>query len=68
MPLNKKETILYIINQLEKENFKPVIDREYHLKDISKAYEYVIKGEKTGNVLIDIKNEENNTNSNPIKS
>lgn len=68
VPLNKKETILYIIHQLEKENFKPVIDREYHLKDISKAYEYVIKGEKTGNLLIDIKNEENNTNSNPIKS
>lgn len=46
------KTIPYISNQLETGKFKPVIDREYLLEDISKAYEYVIKGEKTGNVLI----------------
>jgi hypothetical protein len=39
---------------LEKEKFNPVIDREYVLEDISKAYEYVIKGQKIGNVLIKI--------------
>ena len=44
----------YIINLLEKGKFKPVIDRKYLLEDISKAYEYVIAGKKTGNVLIKV--------------
>jgi NADPH:quinone reductase-like Zn-dependent oxidoreductase len=39
---------------LEKGKFNPVVDRKYVLEDISKAYEYVIKGQKTGNVLIKI--------------
>ena len=52
IPFDKHKTIPYISNQLETGKFKPVIDREYLLEDISKAYEYVIKGEKTGNVLI----------------
>jgi len=54
IPFNKKKTIPYISNHLEKRIFKPIIDREYQLEDISKAYEYVIKGEKTGNVLINL--------------
>ena len=58
IPYNKRETIPYISKHLEKGTFKPVIDREYELKDISKAYEYVIKGEKTGNVLIKVKKNE----------
>jgi len=53
-PFNKKKTIPYISNHLKKRIFKPIIDREYQLEDISKAYEYVIKGEKTGNVLINL--------------
>lgn len=57
IPFSNKKTIPYISNQLKTEKFKPVIDREYLLEDISKAYEYVIKGQKTGNVLINIKNE-----------
>lgn len=52
IPYDKQKTIPYIINQLETGNFKPVIDREYLLEDISKAYEYVISGQKTGNVII----------------
>ena len=54
IPYSTKKTIPYISNLLEKELFKPVIDREYSLEDISKAYEYVISGEKTGNVIINI--------------
>ncbi len=52
LPYSMQKTMPYIINLLEKEQFKPVIDREYLLKDISKAYNYVIAGKKTGNVLI----------------
>ena len=46
IPYNKRETIPYISKNLEKGTL-PVIDREYLLEDISKAYEYVIKGQKT---------------------
>ena len=54
IPYSKQKTIPYISNLLEKGKFNPVIDREYALEDISKAYEYVIKGQKIGNVLIKI--------------
>ena len=54
LPYSKQKTIPYISNLLEQGKFKPVIDREYSLEDISKAYEYVITGEKTGNVIINV--------------
>jgi NADPH:quinone reductase-like Zn-dependent oxidoreductase len=54
IPYNKKKTIPYISNLLENGKYKPVIDREYVLKDISEAYEYVISGQKTGNILINM--------------
>jgi NADPH:quinone reductase-like Zn-dependent oxidoreductase len=58
IPYNRRETIPYISSQLENGKFKPVIDRKYQLKDISEAYVYVIKGEKTGNVLINLRKNE----------
>lgn len=61
IPYNKQKTIPYIFNHLKTEMFRPVIDREYLLEDISQAYEYVIKGQKTGNVLINLKNESKTT-------
>lgn len=54
IPFKTNKTIPYISNHLETGKFKPVIDREYQLDDIAKAYKYVIKGEKTGNVLINV--------------
>ncbi|TDI81668.1 MAG: NAD(P)-dependent alcohol dehydrogenase, partial [Bacteroidetes bacterium] len=54
VPYSIQKTILYINDLLKKEKFVPIIDREYPLEDISKAYEYVLTGEKTGNVIINI--------------
>ena len=54
IPFKTEETIPYIINLLEQGKFKPVIDREYNLTEISEAYQYVIEGNKTGNVLVEI--------------
>jgi NADPH:quinone reductase-like Zn-dependent oxidoreductase len=54
VPYSQQKTIPYISNLLEKGIFKPVIDREYSLADLSKAYEYVIAGKKTGNVVINM--------------
>ncbi|MDF3026228.1 MAG: Alcohol dehydrogenase zinc-binding domain protein [Fluviicola sp.] len=58
IPFSVQKTLPYIKNLLEKEQFKPVIDREYSLDEISKAYEYVMTGEKTGNVIISLENTE----------
>lgn len=54
-PFSLKVTMPYLLNQLKKGAFHPMIDRTYILKDISKAYKYVRSGEKTGNVLINMK-------------
>jgi len=58
IPYSTQKTIPYIIELLKKEKFKAVIDREYLLADIALAYEYVLKGEKIGNVIINVSNNE----------
>ncbi len=54
IPYSVKETSPYIKSLLENKKFIPVIDREYPIADISKAYRYVNSGKKTGNVIINI--------------
>ena len=54
IPYGTKESIPYIIDKLKNETFKPVIDKEYPLEKINEAYKYVIKGLKTGNVVVNI--------------
>lgn len=54
VPYSTQKTIPYIMELLRNEKFKPVIDREYLLGDIALAYQYVLRGEKTGNVIINI--------------
>ncbi len=53
-PYSKQKTMPYIIDLLKKGKYIPLIDRAYSLQDISKAYTYVMSGEKTGNVIIDM--------------
>ena len=54
IPYSKQRTIPYISEMLAKGLFKPVIDRSYPLAQIAQAYAYVLKGKKTGNVVIEI--------------
>lgn len=54
VPYSNHKTIPYISNLLENGKYKPVIDREYTIEDLAKAYEYVISGEKTGSVIVNI--------------
>jgi len=54
IPNKTSLTIPFITDQLKKNKFSPVIDKEYLHDDISKAYDYVIQGFKTGNVIINI--------------
>lgn len=54
VPFRTQKTIPYIMELLKEEKFKPVIDKEYSLEDINLAYEYVLLGQKAGNVVINI--------------
>jgi NADPH:quinone reductase-like Zn-dependent oxidoreductase len=52
IPVNIKGSLVFISELIEKEKFKPVIDRQYPLEDIVEAFKYVASGQKTGHVLI----------------
>lgn len=52
IPSTRKEDALYFQNLAEQGLFRPVIDRQYSLKDIVEAHQYVELGQKTGNVII----------------
>ncbi len=51
-PTDIKGSIAFIKDLIEKEKFRPVIDRVYPLDKIAAAYNYVASGQKTGNVVI----------------
>jgi NADPH:quinone reductase-like Zn-dependent oxidoreductase len=55
MPTIDKNDVTFLKELVEKGAFKPVIDRSYLLKDIVEAYKYVESGQKTGNVLLKIR-------------
>lgn len=53
-PPDIKRSLLLIKKLTEEGKFKPVIDRIYPLENVAEAYRYVLKGQKTGNVVISI--------------
>lgn len=52
IPGNPKESISQIKTLLETGKFVPLIDKVYPLEDIKKAFNYMLTGEKQGNVVI----------------
>lgn len=55
LPTTKKSDIEFLKELVEKGKFRPVIDRIYKLEEIVEAYKYVETGQKTGNVVIQIR-------------
>lgn len=53
-PKEIQATADLIASLLEKNKYKPVIDRTWPLEDIAEAFRYVEKGQKTGNVVITV--------------
>lgn len=53
IPVNIKRSIQFIKDLIEKNKFKPLIDRKYPLAQITEAYRYVDSGQKIGNVIIE---------------
>lgn len=52
LPINCKRSILLMAKLLVQNEFKPVIDRSYPIEKVSEAYDYVMTGQKTGNVIL----------------
>jgi len=59
MPLDRLASVLLIKKLSEAGKFRAVIDRKYPLEEIAEAYKYVLMGQKIGNVVITM--EDNNT-------
>jgi NADPH:quinone reductase-like Zn-dependent oxidoreductase len=58
-PIDKKESLFFIKKLIEAGKFKTVIDRKYPLEHIIEAYKHVETEQKTGNVVITVKHNNN---------
>jgi NADPH:quinone reductase-like Zn-dependent oxidoreductase len=58
IPTITKQDVLFLKELVEKGEYKSVIDRQYNLEQIVEAYKYVESGQKTGNVVIKIVEQE----------
>ena len=54
VPIKVEQSIPFISRMLAIGKFKPLIDRSFELDEISEAYQYVMSGQKKGNVLLKI--------------
>lgn len=54
IPTDIKGSMEFIGSLIEKGEFMPVIDRTYPLDAIAEAYRYVLTGQKTGNVVVQL--------------
>lgn len=54
LPGNPRVSMLAVRPLLEKGALKPLIDRRYPLSEIQNAFQYMLTGQKRGNVIIDM--------------
>lgn len=52
LPVDVPGTLAHMKELAEAGKFRPLIDREYKLKEAGQAYDYVLSGRKTGNVIL----------------
>ena len=52
IPFSIHRSIKFINEMVENGKFKPLIDRRYRIDEIRKAYQYVLSGQKKGNVIL----------------
>lgn len=53
-PTDRPRSVRFIKKLMKDAKFKPIIDREYPIEEIVKAFKYVETGQKLGNVVINI--------------
>jgi NADPH:quinone reductase-like Zn-dependent oxidoreductase len=59
LPVDCRRSVLFTRKLIEQGKFKAVMDRTYPLERIVEAYRYVEKGQKTGNVVITVEQDNN---------
>ena len=52
IPFSIHRSIKFINEMVENGKFKPLIDRRYRIDEIKNAYQYVLSGQKKGNVIL----------------
>lgn len=52
LPTDIPKSITFIKKMIKEEKFHPILDKTYPIEEVSAAYEYVLTGEKTGNVIL----------------
>lgn len=52
IPGSSRKSIALIKKWMERDTYRPLIDRQYPIDEIKEAYKYVETGEKTGNVVV----------------
>jgi len=55
VPTNIPKSLSFIQSLIEGGNFKPLVDKIYPVEKIEEAFEYVLTGEKIGNVILQFK-------------
>ena len=56
IPVKPIASIELVKELLKKGEFDPLIDRKYQMDDIAEAFTYVESGQKIGNVILDLEN------------
>lgn len=56
MSVNKNDELKYIKDLIERGHLRTIIDRKYSFHELPEAHEYVDKGHKRGNVVIEMQN------------
>lgn len=54
LPTNIKGSLAVVLDLMKQGKFKPLIDRTYTFNEIREAYTYVLSGQKTGNVILQV--------------
>ena len=54
LPTGRHRSIQHMTRLLAGGRFRPLIDRHFPLEDVQSAYEYVLTGQKLGNVILDV--------------
>ncbi|MES3016789.1 MAG: NAD(P)-dependent alcohol dehydrogenase [Bacteroidota bacterium] len=52
LPFSIQRSMAFINELIEKDKFRPLIDRRYPINEISDAFKYVMSGQKKGNVIL----------------
>lgn len=55
LPNNVKRSLDFMIEIIEAGQFSPLIDKTYEMHEIAEAFKFVDSGQKTGNVILNLK-------------